>query len=105
MLNNVATDFEEKRAFIASTLSLTDLLKPGSEYRGGGPGGGPGSQSTAQFTVSHYPSQMPSHSSGYVVQQQHFPPSLLKPNQNGYNVNFLNNGVPDKDLGKLQVTR
>ena len=35
---------------------------------------------------------------GYMV-----PPSLLKPNTNGYNVNFLNNGTPDKDLGKCAV--
>merc|ERR1719334_2227458 len=32
---------------------------------------------------------------GYMV-----PPSHLKPNINGYNVNFLNNGIPDKDLVK-----
>ena len=33
--------------------------------------------------------------------QQHNPNN---PNANGYNVNFLNNGVPDKELGKLEVS-
>lgn len=96
MLNNV-TDFEEKRAFIASTLSLNDLLKPSSqEFRGAV------SPSQAQFSPimgSGYIGGMSSPqgpmTNGYMV-----PPSLLKPNTNGYNVNFLNNGTPDKDLGK-----
>ena len=98
MLNN--GDFEEKRAFIASTLSLNDLLKPSQDYR---------SPQTSQAQVSTsvnngYPAQaqvnngyvVPQSNNGYVV-----PQSLLKPNTNGYNVNFLNNGVPDKDLGKF----
>jgi len=97
MLNN--GDFEEKRAFIASTLSLNDLLKPSQDYRSP-------QTSQAQFSTSvnnGYPAQaqvnngyvVPQSNNGYVV-----PQSLLKPNTNGYNVNFLNNGVPDKDLGK-----
>ena len=95
MLNNV-NDFEEKRAFIASTLSLNDLLKSSSqspEWRGGSVGPG-----TAQFSpLMGGMSQPPVTSNGYVV-----PQSLLKPNTNGYNVNFLNNGSPDKDLGKFK---
>ena len=102
MLNNV-TDFEEKRAFIASTLSLNDLLKPSSqEFRG---------------AVSPNPSQFsPIMGSGYIggMASGHHqgpngymvPPSnLFKPNTNGYNVNFLNNGTPDKDLGKCTIVR
>ena len=98
MLNNV-NDFEEKRAFIASTLSLNDLLKSSQppEWRAGSVGA-----STAQFSplmgkMSSSSSQPPVTSNGYVV-----PQSLLKPNTNGYNVNFLNNGTPDKDLGKFE---
>ena len=102
------TDFEEKRAFIASTLSLNDLLKPTSvsalsqefsrgHHQVGGSGGvavsgGPG----AQFSpYMGHATNLGTGSGGYMV-----PPSLLKPNTNGYNVNFLNNGTPDKDLGK-----
>ena len=93
MLNNV-NDFEEKRAFIASTLSLNDLLKSsGQEFRGGGGGGQPGQ---AQFSPLMGQLGQPPVSNGYMV-----PQSLLKPNTNGYNVNFLNNGIPDKDLGKF----
>ena len=108
MLNN--SEFEEKRALIASTLSLTDLLKP--DQRGALGPGGPGN--------SHYQvgalqggqggfqgGQQGYQQNGYVV-----PQSLLKqhnqphnPNANGYNVNFLNNGVPDKDLGKDGMDR
>ena len=92
MLNNV-NDFEEKRAFIASTLSLNDLLKSsGQEFRGGG--GQPGQ---AQFSPLMGQLGQPPVSNGYMV-----PQSLLKPNTNGYNVNFLNNGSPDKDLGKFK---
>lgn len=120
MLNNA--EFEEKRALIASTLSLNDLLKPGARSTpppgqaghfqpgAGGYSGGQGGQSGYQ---GGYPGgqgpyqggQVPYQQNGYVV-----PQSLLKqhnqqqnphnPNANGYNVNFLNNGVPDKDLGK-----
>ena len=91
MLNNV-NDFEEKRAFIASTLSLNDLLKSsGQEFRGGS---GPPGQ--AQFSPLMGQLGQPPVSNGYMV-----PQSLLKPNTNGYNVNFLNNGIPDKDLGKF----
>ena len=101
------TDFEEKRAFIASTLSLNDLLKPTSvsalsqefsrgHHQGVSGGvavsGGPG----AQFSpYMGHAANLGTGSGGYMV-----PPSLLKPNTNGYNVNFLNNGTPDKDLGK-----
>ena len=110
MLNN--TEFEEKRAFIASTLSLNDLLKP-ADYRSTPPPGSGSSQFQApafppNSTVGSYPSNF--QQNGYVV-----PGSLLKqhnqqhnpnnPNANGYNVNFLNNGVPDKELGKLEVWR
>ena len=99
MLNNV-TDFEEKRAFIASTLSLNDLLKPSSqEFRGAV------SPSQAQFSPimgSGYIGGMTSPQGG-VTNGYMVPPSLLKPNTNGYNVNFLNNGTPDKDLGKCAV--
>ena len=91
MLNNV-NDFEEKRAFIASTLSLNDLLKSsGQEFRGSS--GQPGQ---AQFSPLMGRLGQPPVSNGYMV-----PQSLLKPNTNGYNVNFLNNGIPDKDLGKF----
>ena len=99
MLNNV-NDFEEKRAFIASTLSLNDLLKSSSqEFRGGGGGGGgqPGQNSQFSPLMGQLGSHQPPVSNGYMV-----PQSLLKPNTNGYNVNFLNNGIPDKDLGKFQ---
>ena len=105
MLNN--GDFEEKRAFIASTLSLNDLLKPSQDYRNP-------QTSQAQFSTSvsnGYVAQanngyvVPQSNNGYVVPQSNngyvVPQSLLKPNTNGYNVNFLNNGVPDKDLGKF----
>ena len=99
MLNNV-TDFEEKRAFIASTLSLNDLLKPSAQdFRG------PVPPSQAQFSplmgkgyMTNMGNMAGAVNNGYMV-----PPSLLKPNANGYNVNFLNNGVPDKDLGKCAV--
>ena len=97
MLNNV-NNFKEKRAFIASTLSLNDLLKSSQppEWRAGSVGA-----STAQFSPlmgkMSSSSQPPVTSNGYVV-----PQSLLKPNTNGYNVNFLNNGTPDKDLGKFE---
>ena len=93
MLNNV-NDFEEKRAFIASTLSLNDLLKSsgaGQDWRGGN-----GQPSQAQFSPLMGNMGQPPVNNGYVV-----PQSLLKPNTNGYNVNFLNNGIPDKDLGKF----
>ena len=91
MLNNV-NDFEEKRAFIASTLSLNDLLKSsGQEFRGGSAQSG-----QAQFSPLMGQLGQPPVSNGYMV-----PQSLLKPNTNGYNVNFLNNGIPDKDLGKF----
>ena len=99
MLNNV-TDFEEKRAFIASTLSLNDLLKPSSqEFRG------PVSPSQAQFSPIMGNGYMGGLASGPgpVTNGYMVPPSLLKPNTNGYNVNFLNNGTPDKDLGKCAV--
>ena len=105
MLNN--GDFEEKRAFIASTLSLNDLLKPSQDYRNP-------QTSQAQFSTAvsnGYVAQanngyvVPQSNNGYVVPQSNngyvVPQSLLKPNTNGYNVNFLNNGVPDKDLGKF----
>ena len=92
MLNN---DFEEKRAFIASTLSLNDLLKPSSqEYRGPGPPMG-GTQFSPMMT-SGYMTNLPN----TTVNTYNMLP-LLKPNTNGYNVNFLNNGIPDKDLGKF----
>merc|ERR1719282_1319981 len=97
MLNNV-NDFEEKRAFIASTLSLNDLLKSSSqEFRG------PVPPSQAQFSPimgNGYMTNMGNMTSGSVNNGYMVPPSLLKPNTNGYNVNFLNNGIPDKDLGK-----
>ena len=80
VLNNIK--FEEKRALIASTLSLNDLLKSSSDFRAPL---SPGS-SRAQFAPSH---------GGYLV-----PHSLFK-NGNGYNVNFLNNGLTEKDLGML----
>ena len=101
MLNNV-NDFEEKRAFIASTLSLNDLLKPSAQdFRGSGP---PMSQHTqfnpmltnSYMTMSSSSMMTSSVNNGYML-----PQSLLKPNTNGYNVNFLNNGIPDKDLGKF----
>lgn len=81
MLNNIK--FEEKRALIASTLSLNDLLKPSGDYRS--PLQQPSSK--AQFN--------PAVSNGYMV-----PHSLYKTNGAGYNVNFLNNGIPEKDLGR-----
>merc|ERR1719438_227147 len=97
MLNNV-NDFEEKRAFIASTLSLNDLLKSSSQdFRG------PVPPSQAQFSPimgNGYMTNMGNMTSGSVNNGYMVPPSLLKPNTNGYNVNFLNNGIPDKDLGK-----
>merc|ERR1719422_1819685 len=97
MLNNV-NDFEEKRAFIASTLSLNDLLKSSSQdFRG------PVPPSQAQFSPimgNGYMTNMGNMTSGSVNNGYMAPPSLLKPNTNGYNVNFLNNGIPDKDLGK-----
>merc|ERR1712226_1329383 len=101
MLNNT---FEEKRAFIASTLSLNDLLKP-QELRCT-----PSPSQTSQFQPGSNTYSCTGQSgiagafqqNGYVV-----PHSLMKqhnqqnnPNTNGYNVNFLNNGVPDKDIGK-----
>merc|ERR550532_3539139 len=102
MLNN--TEFEEKRAFIASTLSLNDLLKP-ADYRATPPPG-----QSSQFQAPAFPPNSATYSTnfqqnGYVVpgsllkqhNQQHNP---INPNANGYNVNFLNNGVPDKELGK-----
>jgi hypothetical protein len=116
MLNVNNTEFEEKRAFIASTLSLTDLLKP-ADYRGT-----PSPAATSQFQAGYPGAQQgqafpgpatgPFQQNGYVV-----PQSLLKqhnqqqmhnphnPNANGYNVNFLNNGVPDKELGKAVCWR
>jgi len=119
MLNNAA-EFEEKRAFIASTLSLNDLLKPGAigqvagDYRGHHQVGGQPSQFSPGHVVSNSYGGVTAIHNGY--QGQHtgvgignsgqpnnsylLPQSLLKPNTNGYNVNFLNNGVPDKDLGK-----
>ena len=106
MLNN--TEFEEKRAFIASTLSLNDLLKP-ADYRATPPPG-----QSSQFQAPAFPPNSATYSTnfqqnGYVVpgsllkqhNQQHNP---INPNANGYNVNFLNNGVPDKELGKLEVS-
>ena len=100
MLNNV-NDFEEKRAFIASTLSLNDLLKSSSQdFRG------PVPPSQAQFSPimgNGYMTNMGNMTSGSVNNGYMVPPSLLKPNTNGYNVNFLNNGIPDKDLGKCAV--
>lgn len=100
MLNNV-NDFEEKRAFIASTLSLNDLLKSSSQdFRG------PVQPSQAQFSPimgNGYMTNMGNMTSGPVNNGYMVPPSLLKPNTNGYNVNFLNNGIPDKDLGKCAV--
>merc|ERR1719232_1057047 len=97
MLNNV-NDFEEKRAFIASTLSLNDLLKSSSQdFRG------PVPPSQAQFSPiigNGYMTNIGNMTSGSVNNGYMVPPSLLKPNTNGYNVNFLNNGIPDKDLGK-----
>merc|ERR1711893_559245 len=86
MLNNIK--FEEKRALIASTLSLNDLLKSSQDYRT--PMSPPTSK--AQFN--------PAISNGYLV-----PHSLYKnggtPNGGGYNVNFLNNGLTEKDLGRF----
>jgi hypothetical protein len=99
MLNNIK--FEEKRALIASTLSLNDLLKPSQDYRGhqqavGGGGhmvtaAAGGQQHHAQFSA------VGGAGGGYML-----PSSLYKPNSasNGYNnVNFLNNGIAEKDLG------
>merc|ERR1719422_2585735 len=83
MLNNV-NDFEEKRAFIASTLSLNDLLKSSSQdFRG------PVPPSQAQFS--------PIMGNGYMTNMGNMTSSSVN---NGYMVNFLNNGIPDKDLGK-----
>ena len=83
MLNN--TDFEEKRAIIASTLSLNDLLKPSHDYRAGHASSP--KMGHAQFS--------PVTSNGYLV-----PQSLMKHNSAGHSVNFLNNGTLEKDLGK-----
>ena len=76
-------------------MSLNDLLKPSSqEFNRGQVQPGP-----AQFSPimgNGYMTNMGGAvNNGYMV-----PPSHLKPNINGYNVNFLNNGIPDKDLGK-----
>merc|ERR1719220_2136433 len=102
MLNN--TEFEEKRAFIASTLSLNDLLKP-ADYRSTPPPG-----QSSQFQAPAFPSNSATYSTNFQQNGYVVPGSLLKqhnqqhnpnnPNANGYNVNFLNNGIPDKDLGK-----
>merc|ERR1719278_1434384 len=102
MLNN--TEFEEKRAFIASTLSLNDLLKP-TDYRSTPPPG-----QSSQFQAPAFPSNSATYSTNFQQNGYVVPGSLLKqhnqqhnpnnPNANGYNVNFLNNGVPDKELGK-----
>ena len=98
MLNN--TEFEEKRAFIASTLSLNDLLKP-ADYRSTPPPG-----QSSQFQAPSFPPNSTTFSSNFQQNGYVVPGSLLKqhnpnnPNANGYNVNFLNNGIPDKDLGK-----
>jgi hypothetical protein len=110
MLNNIK--FEEKRALIASTLSLNDLLKPSQDYRL------PASQAKHSSNAHH---QHPHHAQfspvggagggavgggGYMLAS-----SLYKSNSavmNGYannvnsysnNVNFLNNGIAEKDLG------
>lgn len=105
MLNN--TEFEEKRAFIASTLSLNDLLKP-ADYRSTPPPG-----QSSQFQAPAFPSNSATYSTNFQQNGYVVPGSLLKqhnqqhnpnnPNANGYNVNFLNNGVPDKELGKLEA--
>ena len=104
MLNN--TEFEEKRAFIASTLSLNDLLKP-ADYRATPPPGPASQFQPSGFSSPGPPFHQPFQQNGYVVPQslvkQHNQQQLnqhLNPNANGYNVNFLNNGVPDKDLGE-----
>ena len=109
MLNN--TEFEEKRAFIASTLSLNDLLKP-ADYRATPP-----PSQASQFQPPGFPSpgpafHQPFQQNGYVVPQslvkQHNQQQInqhINPNANGYNVNFLNNGVPDKELGKEPLCR
>ena len=100
MLNN--TEFEEKRAFIASTLSLNDLLKP-ADYRSTPPPG-----QSSQFQAPSFPPNSTTFSSNFQQNGYVVPGSLLKqhnpnnPNANGYNVNFLNNGIPDKDLGKRE---
>jgi hypothetical protein len=113
MLNNA--EFEEKRAFIASTLSLNDLLKP-QDYRGT-PSPSQASQFQPGTNTYSNPGQhaVPGNfqHNGYVVpqslmkqqnqQQLLHNPSLHNPhnpNSSGYNVNFLNNGIPDKDIGK-----
>ena len=105
MLNN--TEFEEKRAFIASTLSLNDLLKP-TDYRSTPPPG-----QSSQFQAPAFPSNSSTYSTNFQQNGYVVPGSLLKqhnqphnpniPNANGYNVNFLNNGVPDKELGKPET--
>ena len=87
VLNNSAgrCDFEEKRAIIASALSLNDLLKPTQDYRATSP--------NLHRSVG---------TNGYLMSQSILPQSILncKPNTNGYNVNFLNNGTLEKDLGE-----
>ena len=84
MLNNIK--FEEKRALIASTLSLNDLLKPSQDFRT--PISPPTSK--AQFN--------PAVSNGYMV-----PHSLYKTGNGGYNINYLNNGIPEKDIGRIYI--
>jgi hypothetical protein len=111
MLNNIK--FEEKRALIASTLSLNDLLKPSQDYRL------PASQAKHASNAhhQHHPHQAQFSpvggagggavgGGGYMLAS-----SLYKSNSsvvNGYannvnsysnNVNFLNNGIAEKDLG------
>ena len=103
MLNNIK--FEEKRALIASTLSLNDLLKP--DYR-------TAHHHQQQQHTGHMATTVVGHhvqfspvggaggggGGGYML-----PSSLYKTNStvNGYNnVNFLNNGIAEKDLGKTK---
>jgi hypothetical protein len=116
MLNNIK--FEEKRALIASTLSLNDLLKPSQDYRL------PASQAKHASNAHHQHHHQQAQFSpvggagggavgggGYMLAS-----SLYKSNSavNGYannvnsysnNVNFLNNGIAEKDLGTPKKQR
>jgi hypothetical protein len=96
MLNNIK--FEEKRALIASTLSLNDLLKPSQDYRAVQQKQHAGNMVMSP-PVSHAQFSAAGGAGGYML-----PSSLYKPNSavSAYNnINFLNNGIAEKDLGKI----
>ena len=97
MLNNIK--FEEKRALIASTLSLNDLLKPSQDYRAHQQAkhATTSNMGTSTAAGQHHAQFSPVGGGGGVGY------ALYKSNSavHGYNnVNFLNNGLAEKDLGE-----